>query len=291
MKPQKKLSRKELNLKHDEFVDFTTRALITISEKKNQLLVMASALAVIILIVLGGLFLFSKYNEHADELLIAGWDQFNKTDEQGQVKREVADIEQAAKSFEQCFTKYSHSKAAAKALYLYGITQLHLNNIDGAESAFQKYNEKYATDQLQKEVAGLLASTYMERGDFQKAFEAYQQQSTKLEHAADISLNLLKQGICQYKLGKTEEARITLERVINEFTDSPWVTEAKDFLTLLPEQLAVSQPNEAMLVPSSPETANDTQPAEAIAEKTVSEEKEVVFESGTEALEQDENNP
>jgi len=256
LKP-KKLSRKDLNLKTDEFVELTSDVISTVVEHKNQVYIGIGAVATVIVLVLAGMFFYQKYNERALAEFDVGWGLFNKTDQQGQVVRTRADIDQAGRSFERCFTKYPRSKTAPKALYYYGITQLHLDNKEKALEAFQKFIDKYADDGLAGEVTALLASAYMHAEDYPKALQYFEKQMEYLESSADISLNLLRQGMCQLKMEKYEEARTIFQRISTEYADSPWLTEANDYAMLLPEAKKEAVPAEDVAPPDMPVQAPD----------------------------------
>lgn len=129
----------------------------------------------------------------------------------------------------------SAGTAGAEALYESGFTDIREQNFEAAEAKFTQFMKAYPSHPLAGNAQYWLAETHYVRGDYRqsaKMFAKGYQDFPQSQKAAD---SLLKLGLSLGKLGKKEDACLTLQQLQKEFPGdaSPVNSRAKQEITRL----------------------------------------------------------
>lgn len=122
-----------------------------------------------------------------------------------------------------------------EALYEAGFADIREQDFDGAQKTFTTFMAKYPTHSLAGNAQYWLAETYYVRGDYRQAAKLFAkgyQEFPKGQKAPDC---LLKLGLSLGKLGKKEDACLSLQQLQKEFPGdtSPVNRRAKQEMTQL----------------------------------------------------------
>ena len=117
-----------------------------------------------------------------------------------------------------------------EAQYYYGLAQLRLGQYDGARSAFQNVMDAHPSgDVYDKAALSLIEGFYM-AGRYTDALDAAKQLLKKSPHSSFLSLVYFKLAGADLKLMRWEEAHEFLNKIINEFPQSPEAPIARQLL-------------------------------------------------------------
>jgi tetratricopeptide (TPR) repeat protein len=120
--------------------------------------------------------------------------------------------------------------ARAEAQYYYGLAQLRLGKFADARSAFQSVMDTHpAQDIFDKAALCLIEGFYMD-GFYMDALETANQLLRKSPHSSFLSLIYFKIAGADLKLMRWEDAHKFLNKIINEFPQSPEAPIAKQLL-------------------------------------------------------------
>lgn len=122
-----------------------------------------------------------------------------------------------------------------EALYEAGFADIREQNFDGAQKTFTEFMTRYPTHALAGNAQYWLAETYYVRGDYRQAAKLFAkgyQEFPKGQKAPDC---LLKLGLSLAKIGKKEDACLSLQQLQKEFPgdSSPVNRRAKQEMTQL----------------------------------------------------------
>ncbi len=73
-------------------------------------------------------------------------------------------------------------------------------------------------------------------GEFEKAIDEYKKITTEKPKDFPWELAILRMAICYKEMGKKEDAILALRRMVGEFPNSPYITEAEELLERLQPQ-------------------------------------------------------
>jgi len=230
---KKRVSRKELLKGPDEFLTFSTRAIVFVREHSRQFEYCGMAIAAIFLIYLG----ISTYLKYIDR---KGQEAYNIA-YYNVVKNMSPDADQkklqeSEELFNQVIEKYGLSKVSKLALPEAAFLNFREKRYDEAIVRYQKFLDKVSDSDeasYQSLAKMALASCYEEKGDLQIAMGILEQLTTSpdifLREQAMLSLARV------YRLShKLEKSREILKEFVEQFQTSPFLPIAKAHLNKLP---------------------------------------------------------
>lgn len=117
-----------------------------------------------------------------------------------------------------------------QAQYYYGLAQLRLGQYDESRSAFQNVMDAHPSQDTYDKAALSLIEGYYMSGLYTDALDASNQLFKKSPHSSFLSLIYLKIAGADLKLMRWEDANVYLNKIINEFPQSPEAPIAKQLL-------------------------------------------------------------
>jgi tetratricopeptide (TPR) repeat protein len=223
----RRITRQEM--KHDEFVDFMTRATMIIEERWKEVAIGIGLVFVVIVMILFGFTWLSRSREAAkDELALAESvlnapvlsqganpsDPLNPT-----FPTESARAEAALERLEGLAGR--RGQIGALASYYRGVALIRLARSEEAEAALQDAMDKSTDPLLTGLIRHALASAASARGDLATA-EQRLREMTEAEDAVypkDVILHELA-SILELE-GRSEEADKLFEQIVEDYPDSP----------------------------------------------------------------------
>ncbi len=239
----KRITRKQM--KRDEFIS-TVQKLFNLALRYRKPLAVGFAIALVVTLALLGW----KYYRHQQELkasilLSPALKEFHAPVTQPEetssydkptepsFTSEEEKYRQVLSSLQKVIDRYPRSHSAAQARYYQGICYLHLNQYENAIKAFEGSLKK-SSDSLIKALSIMnLAYSYEATQDYQKAAELYRDHLKALSRAVAKEIVLLDLGEYYEKSHQEKEAMAQYQRIIDEFPESPYKTEAQDRLDTL----------------------------------------------------------
>lgn len=129
----------------------------------------------------------------------------------------------------------SSGAAGAEGLYESGFTDIREQKFDAAEGKFTQFMKSYPGHPLAGNAQYWLAETYYVRGDYRQAAKMFAKGYQDFPQSQKAADSLLKLGLSLGKLGKKEDACLTLQQLQKEFPgdSSPVNSRAKQEITRL----------------------------------------------------------
>jgi tetratricopeptide (TPR) repeat protein len=222
MNQDRRLTKEEI--KSDQFVDSTLRVYEFLKANLKSIIIGAT----IVILVVGGFAFyqqqqqtaraeaFLKYTEAIEKYQEAesGWLDADETEKP---------FETAATQLQAIFQKYPGTSVADKARYSYAKARYYEGDYDGAITHFQMVVNEH---QLENQILALYAqkaigNCYEQKGEYQKALEAYTPTEDKLPQIAmrDYAFSdfRLSQARCYEKLGDFDNALAIYKDIIDLF--------------------------------------------------------------------------
>lgn len=204
MKVKKKITKKKLK-QPDEFISFTEKSYLFISEHIKKI----SIGAILVLVLILSFFLFRMWDQRKEDeanqkfmLALETYQMVSSPYREGS----PADYKKALEGFEEVIKTYSRTSSAKSSLIYKGGIHLRLSEFDEAINAYDAFLRKAGTERLYQLFA-LEGLGYAHEGkkDYEKAVKAYQEINKFGEKYqwAGIHLSLAR---CYEKLGKNDEA-------------------------------------------------------------------------------------
>jgi tetratricopeptide (TPR) repeat protein len=194
--------------------------------RKKEILTGVSILAVVILAVIGWRFYSTSRNTNAQAMLSEAINAYSDPNIKNDKDRYTKVLAEAQKTHD----AYPSLTAGQIALYYVGLSQDALGDNAKAIDTLQQ-----VVKNADPEVAGVakfaLAGVYKRHGDTAKAIDLYKQIYDKggySKSAAVFELAKLSEAA-----SKTDEAKTYYQKIISEFPDSPFRTEADQALKRL----------------------------------------------------------
>ncbi len=127
------------------------------------------------------------------------------------------------------------SATTAEALYEAGFASIREQNFDAAQKTFTDFMAKYPTHTLAGNAQYWLAETYYVRGDYRQAAKLFAKGYQEFPQGQKAPDCLLKLGLSLAKLGKKEDACLSLQQLQKEFPgdSNPVNRRAKQEMTQL----------------------------------------------------------
>jgi tetratricopeptide (TPR) repeat protein len=140
---------------------------------------------------------------------------------------ERARAEAALLKFKAAADAYPESEAGIFARYREGALHTALGNEAEAIAAYQQVIDR-AGDRLYGQMARLgLAEAHAKSGQFDQAINTYKELAQLTDGPLPIDGVLMQLGLTYRDAGKTSDAQQTFNRLVMEFPESPFVTDAK----------------------------------------------------------------
>jgi predicted negative regulator of RcsB-dependent stress response len=230
---KKRVSRKELLKGPDEFLTFSTRAIIFIREHSRQFEYCGMAIAAIFLIYLG-ISTYLKYinKKGQDTYNIAYYNVVKNIGPDADQKK----LQESEELFNRVIEKYGRSKVSKLALPEAAFINFREKKYEEAIVRYQKFLDKVSDSDetsYQSLAKMALASCYEEKGDFKMALGYLEQLTTSSDIflREQVMLSLAR----VYRLSnQLEKSREILKEFVEQFQASPFLPIAKAHLNKLP---------------------------------------------------------
>ncbi|MDQ7007732.1 MAG: tetratricopeptide repeat protein [Acidobacteriota bacterium] len=235
-----RLTRKEI--KHDEFVDGTVRALRVLEENPRPFLYGAAAILGLVVVV-SGFWTFSRVqaDKVADRLSRGEAALFATVADEGEARpgdpyqpsfeSDEARLQAAVERLGEAAS--GMGAGSHVALYLQGKALLEAGRTDEAIAKLEAAVSALSGDPTLGPASRALLAAALERaGQYEKAIESWAELADEGSgYPRDLALFAL--GRCQSKAGQSDEARETLEEVGELYPESPVLERARQWLATL----------------------------------------------------------
>ncbi len=224
---KKRITRKELLKKDDEFISLSSRVFQYVSAHGKQIEYMILTVVIIIAIVIG----ISLYFRHINKKALADYNLAYKqlvSDSSPETTQD--NIETSVTELDRLIEKYGRTKMATLAIPQLAYLKFGQGEYDEAISLYQTYLERDKSGSIYRSMAHFgLAASYEAKGEHQSAIshlkKVVDDEDDFLREEAMFSLGRL------YALsGQQEMSREIFEDFINQFKGSPLLPLAKAHL-------------------------------------------------------------
>ena len=223
---KKKISRKELLKKPDEFMTLSEKAALFVSEHSKAFKAGVAALVALLLIYVGVTSYIhyvnkkgqTAYNKAYHEVL----DSLNQTPKEGEAKK-------AGELFSQVIKDYGSSKVSLLALPQMAYLEFQEKKYDEAFSRYDAFLKESPAVEYRDMADLAIAACHEEKGDFTKGIEVLQRVASAPSgiFRAEALFNLAR----LYKLAnQNAKAKETVEKFVTTFPSSPFFPLAKAYL-------------------------------------------------------------
>jgi TolA-binding protein len=231
-------------LKENAFASNTVRVIESMTEYRDRW-IMGGAAVVLLIAAVGG---FTLWRQHASETggamlgIALAIEQAQiapaptvpgARQTPGTYPTEQARNEAALQAFQQVAAAYGSSNAGLTAQYHIGVAQLAMGHFTEARQAFEQTAARAGSSVYGPMARMGRAEVMLAAGQYEDAIKAFTELSAERDGLLPIDGVLMQLGKSCAKAGKTQEAKATFKRIVDEFPDSPYVTDAKTQLTLL----------------------------------------------------------
>ncbi|MCD6562109.1 MAG: tetratricopeptide repeat protein [Deltaproteobacteria bacterium] len=166
---KKRITRKELLKKPDEFLTFSSKIIEFISAHPRQLKYLVVGVTIVIVAYISGYFYLDHINEKAQEAYNKAYYTLTEVE-----TREVTTdtLRKSGELFKNVIDKYGMSKIARLAISQVAYVRFQNKKFDEAIALYKKFIEKVSGDSRYESLANMaLATCYEAKGDFQAAIE------------------------------------------------------------------------------------------------------------------------
>jgi predicted negative regulator of RcsB-dependent stress response len=230
------------HLKENEFAKTVQSASTWVAENRDMTVKVAAA-ALIVVVLFGGYFLWRKHtNDQAGSWLgiamaiadapvvppptLPGAKQTPNT-----YPTEKAKFEAALNAFHEVVTRYPSTSAAMAARVEIASTLLTLNRFAESEQAYQGIVTD-APNSFYAPMAKLgIAEAQAAQGQFDKAIAGFTDLAGQRDGALPVDGILMRLAQTYLRAGKSKDARAAFQQVVDQFPNSPYVTEARQRIT------------------------------------------------------------
>jgi predicted negative regulator of RcsB-dependent stress response len=230
------------HLKENEFANTVQSASAWVAENRDVTVKVAAA-ALVVLGLAGGYFMWRKHtNDQAGSWLgiamaiadapvvpppsLPGAHQTPNT-----YPTEKAKFEAALAAFHEVVNRYPSTSAAMAARVEIASTLLVLNRFGESEQAYQAIVAD-APNSFYGPMAKLgVAEAQAAQGQFDKAIAGFTDLAGQRDGALPVDGVLMRLAQAYLKAGKPKDARAAFQQVVDQFPNSPYVTEARQRLT------------------------------------------------------------
>ena len=221
---KKKISRKELLKRPDEFQTLTTRAADFFNDHVRQFTFIGIGIGVIAVIYLASFAYITHVNKSGLEAYNAAYDILAQSNNQDIPDKEKTRAEEL---FEKVIDEYGSSKAALLAYPQIGHLKFSQKQYADAILSYEKFGEKVKGDKEYSVLNDLaLAANFEAKGELGKSVDLLstivKSPDTPFRETAMFNLARV------YRLNKQDgKARETLKAFVSEYKDSPFLPMAK----------------------------------------------------------------
>jgi tetratricopeptide (TPR) repeat protein len=141
---------------------------------------------------------------------------------------ERARAEAALPKFKAAADAYPSNDAGIFARYQEGAVQIALGNESEAIAAYQQVLDRAGADHIYGRMARVgIAEAQAKSGQYDAAINTYRELAQLTDGPLPIDGILMQLGIAYRDAGKPADAQQTFDRIVKEFPDSPFSTEAR----------------------------------------------------------------
>lgn len=207
------------NLKEDKLNEFVGAAAVFIREKEKLILE-------ILVVLVAAVLIFIFLNSHLQKKKLISFQLLSR----GQTLFTEGKFTDALKLFRDIRANYPGSKAGEKALIYTADIYYHLGKLNEAEAGYNEYLSTCREGEFSGRAQEGLGYILEERGNFQKAIEAYMKVCENYHGSYLIPDALLGAARCYEALGMWNKAKETYEKLISSCPWSSSVPAAKAYL-------------------------------------------------------------
>ncbi len=224
---KKRVTRKELLKREDEFIGLSTRVAHYVSAHLKQIQYLFFSILIIIAIVIG----ISLYFRHLNKKALAAYNRaYRSLVSDSSPETTENNAKRAIEEFNRLVGKYGRTKIAALAIPQLASLNYDQGNYDEAISLYLMYLEREKSDSIYAVMAHFgLAAAYEAKGDYQSAIGRLK----KIVGGKDHFLReeaLFSLGRVYRLSGQLEMSRETYRNFVDQFKESPLVPLAKAHL-------------------------------------------------------------
>ena len=221
---KKRVTRKELLKKEDEFVSLSSRVAQYVSAHLKQIQYLTFSILIIILIVLG----ISLYLRHLNKKALAAYNRAYRSLVSDPSREATEDsMKRSVEEFDKLIRKYGRTKMATLAIPQLAYLEYDQGNYDQAISLYQMYLKREKSDSIYASMAHFgLAAVYEAKGDYQSAI-SHLKKIVEEGHDFLREEALFSLGRVYALSGQRETSRETFKDFIDQFTESPLLPLAK----------------------------------------------------------------
>ena len=221
---KKRVTRKELLKKEDEFVSLSSRAVQYVSAHLKQIQYLTFSILIIILIVLG----ISLYLRHLNKKALAAYNRAYRSLVSDSSPEATEDtMKRSVEEFDKLIRKYGRTKMATLAIPQLAYLEYDQGNYDQAISLYQMYLKREKSDSIYASMAHFgLAAVYEAKGDYHSAI-SHLKKIVEEGHDFLREEALFSLGRVYALSGQREMSRETFKDFIDQFTESPLLPLAK----------------------------------------------------------------
>lgn len=232
------------DLRQNEFAEAASRVIEAVRARPNEILAVVGG-AVLVALLVGGFLLWRKHvADSAGALLGIAMAQSQAQiapastlpgaqQAAGTFPTEQARAEAALKSFQAVVTQYPSSNAAVIARCQIGSELLTLGRYADAEQAFKGVRDASSAPLYQAMAKVGLAQTLLAEGKTEDAIKAFTDLAADRDGPLPVDGILMQLGDAEAKAGKTADARATFKRVVDEFPESSYASDARQRIAAL----------------------------------------------------------
>lgn len=222
----KKLTKEELE--QDPLLQSYAKIQNTYQENKSTIIGGAIALVLAICLGVGYVYYSNQQEQEAQELMTSADQYFmNGNYEQALQGSE----EEFTVGFEQIIDNFSGTDAANLARYYAAVSHYNLGNIEQALSYMNSYEVPDGI--LGVAPISFHAVLYAELGDLEQAAQMYVRAAEWDENSSTTPHNYVEAAQAFNEVGNNEQARTYVQRVLNEYPNSPQVDRAQRLMGTL----------------------------------------------------------
>ena len=214
MAAKKKITRKEL--KEDHFMDGVNTSVEYIKAHSKQAMLIVGGVIVVGLLV----WLYIYYQNSQEEAASEAFGNANIAFNRNQ-------FQSATKAFEEVITRYGGTSSGAKSTYFLAYTFYQMNQYDSSAHYFQHYLDKYSDPDLTYGAKSGLAACAEQTGDFTKAAELYWKLVKDEPDHFSTPRTIMAAARCYRNAGNAQGAKDAYQLLIDKYSDSNFVSEAK----------------------------------------------------------------
>jgi tetratricopeptide (TPR) repeat protein len=224
---KKKITRKELLKKDDEFISFSNRLSQYVLTHAKSIKYLGYSLVIIIVIILGIGLYYRQLNKKA---LTAYNSAYKALVSESSPETTEENTQRSIEELDRLIKEYGWTKMATLAIPQLAYLKFGQGKFDEAISLYQTYLEKDKSGSIYRSMAHFgLAAAYEAKGQYQSAIGA-------LKHIVDGENSFLKEealfslGRLYALSGQAEKSREAFKNFVDEFKGSPLLPLAKAHL-------------------------------------------------------------